>query len=125
MSEARELKLTSDEHFTVDCTLIDACASLKSLRPKREKPTDRTPPSDPSDSNVYFHCELRQNATHQSTTYPEAPLSKKSACKEAKLCYTESVLMENRNYIMIYLRVCQASRLAESEQELEMLQKLR
>ena len=68
-----------------------------------------------------FHGERRQNATHQSTTDPEARLAKKGAGKEAKLCYTDSVLMENRNGIMIDLRVGQASGRAESEQGLEML----
>ena len=72
VAEARELKLTSDEHFTVDGTLIEAWASLKSLRPKGEKPSDRTPPDDPGNPSVNFHGERRQNATHQSTTDPEA-----------------------------------------------------
>jgi transposase len=101
VSVARELKLTSDEHFTVDATLIEAWASLKSLRPKEEKPNDRTPPDDPGNPSVNFHGEQRQNATHQSTTDPEARLAKKGAGKEAKLCYTESVLMENRNGIVL------------------------
>ena len=97
VAEARELKLTSDEHFTVDGTLIEAWASLKSFRPKGEQPSDRTPPDDPGNPSVDFHGERRQNATHQSTTDPEARLAKKGAGKEARLCYTESVLMENRN----------------------------
>jgi transposase len=109
VAEARELKLTSDEHFTVDGTLIEAWASLKSFRPKGEKPSDRTPPDDPGNPSVNFHGERRQNATHQSTTDPEARLAKKGAGKEARLCYTESVLMENRNGLMIDLRVGQAS----------------
>src|SRR5438552_942616 len=72
VAEARELKLTSDEHFTVDGTLIEAWASLNSLRPKSEKPSDRTTPDDPGNPSVNFHGERRQNATHQSTTDPEA-----------------------------------------------------
>src|SRR6266446_5620023 len=60
VAEARELKLTSDEHFTVDGTLIEAWASLKSLRPKGEKPTDRTPPDDPGNPSVDFHDERRR-----------------------------------------------------------------
>jgi transposase len=125
VAEARELKLTSDEHFTVDGTLIEAWASLKSLRPKGEKPSDRTPPDDPGNPSVDFHGERRRNATHQSTTDPEARLAKKGAGKEARLCYTESVLMENRNGLMIDVRVGQASGRAECEQGLEMLQELR
>src|SRR6267378_6777495 len=125
VAEARELRLTSDEHFTVDGTLIEAWASLKSFRPKGEKPSDRTPPDDPGNPSVDFHGERRQNATHQSTTDPEARLAKKGAGKEARLCYTESVLMENRNGIMIDLRMGQASGRAECEQGLEMLQEIR
>jgi transposase len=124
VSEAHELKLTSDEHFTVDGTLIEAWASLKSLRPKDEELSDRTPPDDPGNPSVDFHGERRRNATHQSTTDPEARLAKKGAGKEAKLCYTESVLMENRNGIVIDLRVGQATGRAEREHGLAMLQEL-
>src|ERR1700734_3981777 len=125
VAQARELKLTSDEHFTVDGTLIEAWASLKSFRPKGEKSSDRTPPDDPGNPSVDFHGERRQNATHQSTTDPEARLAKKGAGKEARLCYTESVLMENRNGLMIDLRVGQVSGRAECEQGLEMLRAVR
>jgi transposase len=125
VAEARELKLISDEHFTVDGTLIEAWASLKSLRPKGEQPTDRTPPNDPGNPSVNFHGERRRNETHQSITDPEARLAKKGAGKEAKLCYTESVLMENRNGLVIDLRVGQATGRAEREQGLAMLQGLR
>ena len=95
------------------------------LSPKDAPRGDRTPPDDPGNPSVNFHGERRQNATHQSTTDPEARLAKKGAGKEAKLCYTESVLMENRNGIMIDLRVGQASGRAECEQGLQMLQQLR
>src|SRR5438309_4266079 len=64
VAEARELKLTSDEHFTVDGTLIEAWASLNSLRPKSEKSSDRTTPDDPGNPSVNFHGERRQHATH-------------------------------------------------------------
>ena len=125
VEQARALKLTSDEHFTVDGTLIEAWASLKSLRPKAERPEDRTPPEDPGNPSVDFHGERRHNATHASSTDPEARLAKKGAGKEAKLCYTESVLMENRNGLMIDLRVGQARGRAECEQGLDMLQEMR
>lgn len=124
VSEARALRLTSDEHFTVDGTLIEAWASFKSLRPKAEQPTERTPPDDPGNPSVDFHGERRGNATHQSTTDPEARLAKKGAGKEAKLCYTESVLMENRNGLVIDLRVGPATGRAEREHGLAMLQGL-
>jgi transposase len=125
VAAARELKLTSDEHFTVDGTLIEAWASLKSFRPKGEQRRDRTPPDDPGNPSVDFHGERRQNATHPSTPDPEARLAKKGAGKEAKLCYAESVLMENRNGIMIDLRVGQARGRAECEHGLAMLQEVR
>src|ERR1700692_485378 len=125
VAEARELRLTSDEHFTVDGTLIEAWASLKSLRPKGEKPSDRTPPDDPGNPSVDFHGARRQNATHQSTTDPEARLGENGGGTEARLRYTESVLMENRNGIVIDLRVGQASGRTEWEPGLEMLQAVR
>jgi transposase len=122
VEQARTLKLTSDEHFTVDGTLIEAWASLKSLRPKGEERSDRPPPDDPGNPSVDFHGERRHNATHQSTTDPAARLAKKGAGKEAKLCYTESVLMENRNGLMVDLRVGQATGRAECAQGLAMLE---
>jgi transposase len=120
VEQARALKLTSDEHFTVDGTLIEAWASLKSFKPRDAGPGG--PPDDPGNPSVDFHGERRQNATHQSTTDPEAKLAKKGAGREAKLCYTESVLMENRNGIMVDLRVGQATGRAECEQGLELLE---
>jgi len=113
VAEARDLKLTSDEHFTVDGTLIEAWASLKSLRPTGEQPTDRTPPDDPGNPTVDFHGEQRRNATHQSTTDPAARLAKKGAGKEAELCYSARALMENRNTILIDLQVEPANGHAE------------
>ena len=104
--------------------MIEAWASLKSLRPKDEQPTDRTPPDDPGNPNVDFHGERRRNVTHQSTTDLEAKLAKKGAGKEAKLCYTESVLMENRNGLVMDLRVGPATSRAEREHGLAMLQEL-
>src|SRR5512138_2194072 len=76
--------LLSDEHFTVDGTLLEAWASHKSFRPKQEPPT---PPDDPKNPTVNFHGQQRRNATHQSTTDPEARLYKKAAGREAKLGY--------------------------------------
>ncbi len=122
VARARALKLTSDEYFTVDGTRIEAWASLKSLRPKGEEPKDRPPPDDPGNPSVDFHGERRSNATHQSTTDGEARLAKKGAGKEARLCYTESVLMENRNGLMVDLRVDQATGRADGEQGLALLE---
>src|SRR6266403_6252312 len=123
VEQARAQGLLSDEHFTVDGTLIEAWAGHKSF--KRKADERQTPPDDPGNPSVDFHGERRRNATHQSTTDPEARRAKKGAGKEARLCYTESVLMENRNGLMIDVRVGQASGRAECEQGLEMLQELR
>src|SRR6266478_1442216 len=98
VAEARELKLTSDEHFTVDGTLIEAWASLNSLRPKSEKPSDRTPPDDPGNPSVDFHGERRRNATHQSTTDPEARLAKKARAKSPALLHRKRADGEPQRY---------------------------
>jgi transposase len=99
---ARAKGLLSDEHFTVDGTLIEAWASLKSFRPKgRPVP----PPDDPGNPTVDFHGERRSNATHQSTTDPEARLMRKGPGKEAKLSFGEMALMENRHGLLIDLRI--------------------
>jgi len=79
VAEARELKLASDEHFTVDGTLIEAWASLKSFKHRDAGPSE--PPDDPGNPRVDFHGEWRQNATHHATIDPEARLAKKSAVK--------------------------------------------
>src|SRR5215831_224516 len=92
---ADRLGLLSDEHFTVDGTLIEATASLKSFKPKDEPPSDQ-PPDDPGNPTVNFHGQRRSNATHQSTTDPEARLAKKGAGKEAHLAYAGHALMEHR-----------------------------
>ena len=84
--------LLSDEHFTVDGTLIEAAASLKSFKPR-----DAAPPPDDGDRgnpSVDFHGERRANATHQSTTDPEARLFRKGKGKEAKLVFMAHALME-------------------------------
>src|SRR5216683_1957616 len=83
VAQARALKLLSGEHFTVDGTLIEAWASLKSFQRKDAGPSD--PPDDPGNPTVNFHGQRRSNETHQSTTDPEALLARKGKGKEAKL----------------------------------------
>jgi transposase len=102
---ARGAGLMSDEHFTVDGTLIEAWASLKSFRPKVEDPNDRPPPDDPGNPTVNFHGEKRSNETHASTTDPEARLARKGNNQPAKLSYLANALMENRNGLLVELRV--------------------
>jgi transposase len=83
--QAKKAGLVSAEHFTVDGTLIEAWASMKSFRKKGEKPEDRPPPDDRGNPTVNFHGEKRSNKTHESTTDPEAQLARKGKGKESKL----------------------------------------
>ena len=113
---ARGPDLLSDEHFSVDGTLIEANASLKSFKqkPKDDDPPP-TPPDDPGNPAVDFHGERRSNATHQSTTDPEARLKKKGKGKEAKLVFEGHGLMENRGGFLVDVLVSQASGTAERD----------
>jgi transposase len=115
---ARQQDLLSDEHFTVDGTLIEAWAGQKSFQ-KKDTPSG-SPPDDPSNPTVDFHGEKRSNQTHQSKTDPEARLSKKGPGKEAKLSYQGHVLMENRNGLVTETRLTAATGTAEREAALEM-----
>jgi transposase len=121
MAQARGAGLMSDDHFTVDGTLIEAWASLKSFRKKDEKPGDRPPPDDPGNPTVDFHKEKRSNATHQSTTDPDAKLARKGKGKEAKLSYSQHALMENRHGLLVDLRIAEANGTAERDLALEMV----
>ncbi len=121
LAGAHEQGLLSDEHFSVDGTLIEACASLKSFRPK-EGDESSEPPDDPGNPSVDFHGERRSNATHQSTTDPEARLAKKGKGKEAKLSYTAHALMEHRHGLLADLQVTQASGTAERDMVSELLE---
>ena len=111
VEQARVLKLLSSEHFTVDGTLIEAWASLKSFKRKDQKPGDG--PDDPGNPTVNFHGERRSNQTHQSTTDPEALLARKGKGKEAKLYYSANALAENRNCLLIDFQVEPADGRAE------------
>jgi len=104
VEQARSEKLMSDEHFTVDGTLIEAMASLKSFRPKNDKDDGKGPPED-GNRWVDFHGEKRSNETHESKTDPEAKLMRKGLGKEAKLSYSAHALMDNRNGLLVDLRV--------------------
>jgi transposase len=124
VAQARAAGLISDEHFTVDGTLIEAWASLKSFRKKGEKPEDRPPPDDPGNPSVDFHGEKRSNATHESTTDPESKLARKSNSTTAKLSYSQHALMENRNGLLVDLRIAPATGTAERETARDMLDDL-
>jgi len=96
-------------------------ASLKSFRPKDEKPSDRLPPDDPGNPTVNFHGQKRSNDTHESTTDPESKLYGKSNAHEAKLSSCGNVLMENRNGLVVDLGIEAATGHAEREGALALL----
>ena len=122
VKQAQEKKLTSDEHFTVDGTLVEAWASLKSFQRKDGK---NPPPDDPGNPTVDFHGEKRSNQTHESTTDPDALLARKGNGKEAKLSYNGNLLVENRNGLIITTELFQANGTAERDAALVMLERLR
>ena len=119
--QAEGLKLLSDEHFTVDGTLIEAWARQKSFKPK--KGGNAPPPQGGTNPEVNFRGEKRCNDTHQSTTDPEARLCKKAKGQEAKLGYWGHVLMENRNGLAVDTRLTLATGTAEREAALAMVEK--
>ncbi len=121
VEQARKKNLTSDEHFTVDGTLIEAWASLKSFQRKDQK---NTPPEDPGNPTVNFHGEKRSNATHESTTDPDALLARKGSGKEAKLSYNGNLLTENRNGFIITTEVFPATGTAERHAAMLMLEQI-
>lgn len=105
---ARREQLLSDDHFTVDGTLIEAWASMKSFVPKDED-EDARPPAGGANADVDFRGQRRSNATHHSTTDGEAELLRKGLGKEAKLCFGCHVLMENRNGLCVDVEVDRAT----------------
>lgn len=116
---AEDADLLSNEHFSVDGTLLAAWASLKSLRPKD---SNETPPTDGTrNPTIDFHGDSRSNTTHASTTDPEARLYKKSAGSAADLVYMGHVLMENRNGLAVEACVTTATGTAEREAALNLI----
>ena len=115
---ARERGLLSSEHFSVDGTLIEAWASMKSFRPKDD---------DDSDNNGFgdFKGKKRSNETHESKTDPESKLYRKGRGKEAKLAYMGHALMENRNGLIIDFEVTEANGYAERDAAIDMLDRQR
>lgn len=123
--QAREANWMSDDHFTVDGTLIEAWASLKSFRSKGEDRSEDKDQGDPGNRWVDFHGEKRSNDSHESKTDPESLMARKGAGKEAKLCYGAHALMENRNGLLVDLQVTQATGTAEREAAEEMIKRQR
>jgi len=121
ISEARKQHLLSEDHFTVDGSLLEAWASFKSFRPKGG---GRTSGSDGNNPGIDFHGERRANDTHQSTTDSEARLARKGKGKEARLCLAGHALMENRNGLVVDMVVTQATGTAERDTALDMLERV-
>jgi len=124
LARANDEALLSAAHFSVDGTLLEAWASLKSFRPKDGPPSKEPPGQHGRNEEVDFHGEKRSNATHASTTDPESKLAKKGKGKEARLSYTGHVLMENRNGLAVDANVTRATGTCEREAALEMVQEL-
>jgi transposase len=113
-------KLLSDDHFSVDGTLIDAWASMKSFRPKEGDEDDGPPPSG-RNAERDFRGQKRSNETHASTTDPEARLYRKSDGQPSRLCFMGHLLMENRNALIVDATLTHATGIAEREAALLML----
>jgi transposase len=122
LQQARERGLLSDEHFTVDGTLLEAWASVKSYQRKDGK--NAVPPDDPGNATVDFHGETRSNDTHESKTDPEAKMARKGKGKEAKLSYNGNLLVENRNGLIVNTEVFEANGTAERDAALVMLEQI-
>ncbi|MCK4335065.1 IS5 family transposase [candidate division WOR-3 bacterium] len=120
LHQAERAGLLSDEHFTVDGTLIDAWASMKSFRP-RDDGRSFSSSGGGHNCSVDFHGERRRNETHVSTTDPEARLYRKGKGKEARLAFMGHALMENRNGLVVDTRLTLAAGKAEREAALEMV----
>src|SRR5688572_5539620 len=112
VEQARRTRLISSEDFTVDGTLIESWASLKSFRPKDG---DDDPPKGDGNGWADFRGEKRSNETHESKTDPESKLFRKGMGKEAKLSFSGHALMENRNGLLLDLRIAEANGRAERE----------
>ena len=119
IAQARTAGLLSDEHFTVDGTLLEAWAGLKSFRQKDAGPPP--PPDDRGNPTVNFHGESRRNDTHQSTTDADAMLARKGPGREAKLSYAGHVLLDNRHGLVANVCVTAATGTAEREAAVVML----
>ena len=120
---ARSRGLLSDEHFTVDGTLIEAWAGQKSFQ-KKGKPS-KSKSDDPGNPTVDFHQEHRTNDTHQSTTDPEAQLFRKGRGKEAKLSFMGHVVIDNRHGLVVATHYTKATGTAERESAEEMIRKVK
>jgi hypothetical protein len=120
LGQPRIRALLSDDHFSVDGTLIEAWASLKSFKPKSGD-SEEPPGSGGRNAERDFHGEKRRNDTHASTTDPDARLFRKGRGKEARLCHMGHLLMDNRHGLIVDALITPASGTAEREAALTML----
>jgi transposase len=122
LKQASTAGLVSDEHFSVDGTLIEAWASQKSFQ--RKDQTDVPPPDDPGNPTVNFRGETRRNDTHESKTDPDARLARKGGGQESKLAYCGNVLIENGNGLVVDTELVKASGTAERDAALLMVDRI-
>jgi hypothetical protein len=121
-------QLASEEHFSVDGTLIESYASMKSFRPLgagEERVSDAGEDDDPGNPTVNFRGERRSNATHRSLTDPEARLARKARRQASKLAHAAHVLMENRHGLVVDVSVSEANGVSEREEALAMVRRAR
>ena len=123
VERAREASLLSDEHFTVDGTLVEAWAGHKSFKPKGSRRSNG--PDDSGNPTVDFRGHKRSNKTHESTTDPDARLYRKSFGTESKLCFSAHVLMDNRHGLAVDARLTEANPRCEWDAALDMVGELR
>src|SRR4051794_16185665 len=122
LEQARTADLLSDEHFSVDGTLIEAWASHKSFQ-RKDRPAP-SPSDDPGNPTVNFHGEKRSNETHESKTDPDSRLARKSGGHESKLAYCGNVMIENRNGLVVDTELLQCNGTAERDAALLMAERV-
>ena len=125
LAQAIDAGLCSDDHFSVDGTIIESYASMKSFRPKEESSDDHSDDSNsfkPRNPDVDFHGEKRSNKTHASRTDPEAKLYRKGPGKPSQLAHLGHLLSENRNGLIVETCVSEADGTAERDAAIEMIQ---
>lgn len=128
LKQAKAKGLCSDDHFSVDGTMIESLASMKSFRPKNEPDTSAEGDSNsfkPRNPDVDFHGQKRSNETHSSRTDPEAKLYRKGPGKPSQLAYLGHILNENRNGLILEVAVTEANGTAERDAALEMIDRHR
>lgn len=128
LKQAKAAGLCSDDHFSVDGTMIESLASMKSFRPKDEQGTSDKEDSNsfkPRNPDVDFHGQKRSNDTHCSRTDPEAKLYRKGPGKPSQLAYLGHILNENRNGLILEVCVTEANGTAERDAALEMIDRYR